>query len=325
MRRTGRTLTLLLALGITTLAWGGTVRGQVFLEDGRPAERVVVRLVSAEDVAYQAEQTTDSEGKFTFDGLYLIAFHLSIEGQGFQPYDEVVDIRGSHIASVRITMHPMRSSKKEKAVPPEGAGATIDARDQQVPAEARKELEAGQKLLTEKQDAEGGIKHLRKAIQIYSQYSQAYLLLGLTYLELGKLDDARVALDKANELNPAAPGGYFGLGTLYNQQKKYEDAEKILNHGLELKPDVADGQYQLARALWAQGRWQEAEPHARKAAELAPQVAPPHILLGNIALRNKDLTTARVEFSEYLRLDPKGPMAAGAAEMLKKLDEADKK
>jgi Flp pilus assembly protein TadD len=77
--------------------------------------------------------------------------------------------------------------------------------------------------------------------------------------------------------------------------------------------------------LWGQGRWQEAEPHAKKAAELAPQVAPPHILLGNNALRNKDIATARAEFSEYLRLDPKGPMAAGAAQMLTKLDEGEKK
>jgi tetratricopeptide (TPR) repeat protein len=321
----GRKLSALLVLGISTLAWGGTVRGQVFLEDGRPAAQVVVRLSSAEDVAYQAEQTTDPQGKFNFDVPYLIAYHLSIEGQGFQKYDEVVDIRMSHTATARITLRPDRQSQKEKAVPPEGPGSTVDARDERIPPDARKEFQTAQKSLTEKQDAEGGIKHLRKAIQIYSEYAQAYLLLGLTYLELGKLEDARVALEKANDLNPTAPGGYFGLGTLYNQQKKYEDAEKILNHGLELKPDVADGQYQLARALWAQGRWQEAEPHAKKAAELAPQVAPPHILLGNIALRNKDVATARAEFSEYLRLDPKGPMAAGAAQMLTKLDEGEKK
>lgn len=319
-----RTLTLGLALLVSTCVWAGSVRGQVFLENGEFGDHIVVRLISNE-VSYQGEQTTDSQGRFTFDALERAAYHLIVQGQGFQSLDRVVDIRVSRVANERITLHPDHVASAAKALPPEGASATIDARDERVPPEARKEFETAQKSLTEKQDAEGGIKHLRKAIEAYHEYAQAYLLLGLTYLELGKFEDSRVALEKANELNPTAPGGYFGLGTLYNQEKKYEDAEKILTHGLELKAEVADGQYQLARALWGQGRWQEAEPHAHKAAELAPAVAPPHVLLGNIALRNKDIATARVEFSEYLRLDPKGPMAEGAAQMLKKLDEAEKK
>jgi Flp pilus assembly protein TadD len=315
----------LLMIGSSAACWAGTIRGQVSLPNGEPADHVEVQLRCEEvEIAYHGEQTTDSRGQFVFDGIHPAAYHLTIEVRGFQPFETVVDIRVSRIATERITLQADRSTAT-KALPPEGAGATVDVRDQQIPSDARKEFETGQMLLTEKHDAESGIKHLRKAIQVYSEYSQAYLLLGLTYLELAKLDDARVALDKANELNPTAPGGYFGLGTLFNQEKKYEEAEKALNHGLELKPDVADGQYQLARALWAQGRWQDAEPHARKAAELDPQVGPPHVLLGNIALRNHDATTARLEFSEYLRLDPKGPMAAGVTEMLKKLDQGEKK
>jgi Flp pilus assembly protein TadD len=325
MKRLLRALELGFTLVACSAAWAGSIRGQVFLPNGEPADHVEVRLNCVEvEFAYQSEQTSDSEGKFVFDGLQPAAYHLTVQLHGYQPFDRVVDIRLSRIATERVTLQPEHSSAP-KPVPPEGAGATVNARDERIPSDARKEFEAAQKSLTEKHDAEGGIKHLRKAIQVYSDYSQAYLLLGLTYLELGRLEDARVALDKANELNPDAPGGYFGLGTLFNQQKKYEDAEKVLNHGLQLKPDVADGQFQLARALWAQGRWQEAEPHAHKAVDLAPQVAPPHILLGNIALRNRDTTTARMEFSEYLHLDPNGPMAAGAAQVLKKLDETEKK
>jgi tetratricopeptide (TPR) repeat protein len=230
----------------------------------------------------------------------------------------------SKISTERITLHPDRPTR-EKAVPPEGPGSTVNARDADVPAEARREYETAQKLLTEKQDAEGGLKHLRKAIQVYDQYAEAYLLLGLTYLELRKPDDARLALQKSIDLDPSLPGGYLGLGTLFNQEKKYEEAEKQLKHGLELKPDVASGQYELARTYWAMGRWEEAEPHARTAVTLAPSLAPAHIVLGNIALRKRDNAAAGMEFAEYLRLDPNGPMAPGAAQMLKKLDEGAKK
>jgi tetratricopeptide (TPR) repeat protein len=318
-----RALAFLLALGSSTVAWAGSIRGQVFLESGQAADHVVVRLRSNE-VAYQSEQTTDSQGRFTFEALELAAYHLTVEGQGFQPYDQVVDIRMSKISTERITLHPV-SPTKEKAVPPEGPGSTLNARNERIPAEARKEYETAQKLLTDKQDAEGGLKHLRKAIQVYDQYAEAYLLLGLTYLELRKPDDARVALQKSIDIDPSFPGGYLGLGTLFNQERKYEDAEKELKHALELKPDVANGQFELARTYWAMGKWEEAEPHARTAVSLAPSLAPAHILLGNIALRKRDNAAARMEFAEYLRLDPNGPMAAGAAQMLKKLDEAEKK
>ncbi len=81
-------------------------------------------------------------------------------------------------------------------------------------------------------DPEAAIKHYNKAIQLYSKYSEAYLALGLLYLDLGKFDDAQPAFESANEITPTAPGGYLALGTMYNaQKKKYDEAEKSLTHG----------------------------------------------------------------------------------------------
>ncbi len=114
-------------------------------------------------------------------------------------------------------------------------------------------------------------------------------------------------------------------GPCTTQQKKYEDAEKALTHGLELKPDVPAGQYELAKTYWATGKWQDAEPHAQKAAALDPAMAPVHVLLGNIALRKQDPLGALKEFQEYLRLDPKGPMAGGVSQMIQKIEAGQKK
>ena len=50
-------------------------------------------------------------------------------------------------------------------------------------------------------------------------------------------------------------------------------------------------------------------------------MAPVHVLLGNIALRRRDVPGALKEFQEYLRLDPKGPMADGTRAMVKKLQD----
>ena len=320
MSRILRSLPLLVLLA-SVPAWAGFIRGQIRYEDGRFADHVVVRLRS-DSIAYQTEQTTDPQGKFDFDGLPLSIYRLTIEGQGFRPYESVIDISMSKMAYEMITLRLARDPDA-KAVPPEGPGGSLSA--DSIPANARKEYDAAQKALNEKKDAEGGIKHLRKAIQLYDKYSEAYLSLGLVYLELGKFEDAQAALQKSNELNPTAPGGYFALGTVYNQQKKYDEAEKALTHGLQLKDDVPQGQYELAKTYWATGKWQDAEPHAQKAATLAPDMAPVHVLLGNIALRKQDADGALKEFKEYLRLDPNGPMAGGVAQMIQKIEAAGKK
>jgi hypothetical protein len=47
--------------------------------------------------------------------------------------------------------------------------------------------------------------------------------------------------------------------------------------------------------------------------------------MGNIALRKQDPDGALKEFSEYLRLDPKGPMAGGVTQMIQKIEANQKK
>jgi tetratricopeptide (TPR) repeat protein len=297
-----------------------TIRGQVRYEDGKLADRVVVRLRS-DAVSFQTEMMTDQQGKFDFSGLGPSTYRLTIEGQGVRPYESYLDVSMSHMAYEQITLR-FAKDRPAAVVPPEGPGATVGA---DVPPAARKEYDEGQKAVSEKKDADAAIKHYRKAIQLYSRYSEAYLALGLLYMDLGKFDEAQPALQSANEITPTAPGGYFALGTMYNAQKKYDEAEKALTKGLELKADVPEGQYELAKTYWATGKWQEAEPHAQKAVAIEPTMAPPHVLLGNIALRKQDPLGAVKEFQEYLRLDPNGPMAPGVSQMIQKIEAGQKK
>jgi len=312
-------LTVAVLALITVPAWAAFIRGQVRYEDGRFADRIVVRLRS-DKIAYQNELTTDSQGKFDFDGLTPSTYHLTIEGQSIRPYESVIDITVSKMSYEQITLRFAKD--RNGAVPPEGPGASIGA---DIPTAAKKEFDEGQKAANDKKDADAAIKHYKKAIQLYSKYSEAYLAMGLLYLDLGKFDDAQPALQAANDITPTAPGGYFALGTMYNAQKKYDEAEKALTKGLELKSDVPEGQYELAKTYWATGKWQDAEPHAQKAVAIAPTMAPPHVLLGNIALRKQDPLGAVKEFQEYLRLDPKGPMAPGVTQMIQKIEANEKK
>jgi len=307
-----------LCLLLPTAMWGAHIRGQVKLEDGQPAPKIVVRIHS-DVIAYQDEMQTDPEGKFDFDALPASTYYITIEGQGFRTYNEHVDVSIGPVAYELITLHPDKP-KVANVVPPEGPNGTLDARLADVPASALKQYSIAEKLLTQKKDLEGSAKHLRRAITMYANFPEAYAMLGVVYLNQYKLEESQKALQRSIELDPKAAGSYLALGAVFNNKDQYADAEKVLTRGLVLKPDDAAGQCELARTYWLMGKWQEAEPHARKALAFMPEMAAAHVLLGNVALRKHDNASALQEFQEYLKLEPKGPMAGPARAVIAQIE-----
>jgi tetratricopeptide (TPR) repeat protein len=91
---------------------------------------------------------------------------------------------------------------------------------------------------------------------------------------------------------------------------------------LELNPNAPQAHYELAKTYLATQKWDDAEQQAQKAVTLRPDMAPAHVVLGNIALHKGDNQAALKEFKEYLRLDPKGPMAAGAQQVVNRIEQA---
>jgi len=321
MARFLRWLFLAVLISTAATAWAGFIRGQVKYVNGEPAARVVVRLHS-DVIAYQVETQTDPEGKFNFDSLPLTAYYLTIEGQGFRPYSSRIDISGSRMAYELITLRQDKEPAP-KPVPPEGPASVVNAHLAEVPPRALKEFQDGEKRLGKKRDLAGAAHHLRKAVKLYDKFSDAYLLLGMVYLDQQKTDDAQAAVQRSIELSPNSAPAYVVLGSLFNQQGRYSEAEKTLTHALELKPDDAEGHCELARAYLAMGRWQEAETHARKAVAFMPDLAAAHIVLGNVALRKHDQAVALSEYKEYLRLDPQGAMAEPARQAIAQIEAAE--
>jgi tetratricopeptide (TPR) repeat protein len=243
---------------------------------------------------------------------------LTIEGQGFRPYDSSIDISMSKMAYEMITLH-LDKEPDSKAVPPEGPKGAVNARIAQIPPTAQKEFDLGTESMHAR-DVPGSIEHFKKAIASYASYAEAYQLLGVVHMEMGKFVDAEPELQKAAELEPKLATAYFALGICRNQLAKYPEAEVALAHGLELEPNSADGHYHIAEAYWNLGRFDDSEPHARKALALNPDMAPAHVLVGNSMLRKRDAPGAIKEFKEYLRLAPRGEFAPATSAAVERLE-----
>lgn len=297
---------------------------QVRYANGSAASQGILITLEGQDAAFIDQTQTDTSGKCRLSPPAPAIYVVRAKTPGFLEARVQVDLQNTQVGMANLILRP------DPRYPAESngkSGSTASALDLSVPDQARKEFEKGQKLLTNK-DLDGGISHLKKAVEMYHSFPQALTLLGTAYNEKKDWKAAESTLEKATVLDPKNASAYFQWGAALNQTKDYPGAEKALTQGLTLSPDAPEApaaHYELARAYMAQNNWKEAEPYAAKVVASQPDFAAGHLLMGNILLKKGDGNWAIREFQEYLRIDPKGPAADQIKEMIPKIQAAMKK
>ncbi len=99
--------------------------------------------------------------------------------------------------------------------------------------------------------------------------ARVYLLAGLNWVILERLDLARPFFEEAVRLAPGDGMMHYHLGRYYYSAQRFAQAEQAFRVGLKLNPDSVKGYDNLALALEAQTKTDEAEVSYRKAIELA--------------------------------------------------------
>ena len=302
---------------------GGVIDVQVRYSNGAPGPRGLHIRLESPEAGSAGDCETREGGRCTFtvasNGVYMVR----MSEQGFKDVSVRVELIGNTrgYATLELKPNPKEASTVTGEAAPAGDPNLVSALDLNVPENARQEFEKGQSALKGNKLDES-ISHFRKAIKLYEPFPQAYTLVGTAYMEKKEWKEAEKALQRATSLDSKSADAYLALGAVLNQTKEYPRAEVALLHGLELNPEAPGGHYELAKTYWELGRWQEAAPHARKAVSLTPDLASPHVLLGNVLLREHNAQGALHEYQEYLRLDPNGSMAEAVRNMVEKLQKA---
>lgn len=294
------------------------VHGQVrFAAGAKPAERVLVRL-DRTDGGVAGEATTDRTGKFRFANLAPAQYLVTARAPGYLDAQQRVDLLTSSSEYVQLQLVADRGAP-EAATP----AGTVSAAS--VPAEARREFEAGRALLlgeAKRENLDAGVRHLERAVALHPGYTEAHLLLGTGYMDLKQLDRAEAALRRAAAASPKPPAALFALGELHRQRREYDEAVRVLREGLALDDGSAEGHFTLGRVYFERNDIARAGPEVGRALRLKPDFAEAHLLAGNILLRARQAENALAEYEEYLRLAPAGEYAAQAREMARKIRQA---
>ena len=140
---------------------------------------------------------------------------------------------------------------------------------------------------------------------------QAYVQLGLGYLQQGLAEQAKIPLGKALELDKRDPDTLAALALLYQSEMEPELAENSYRQSLSARAQDARTLNNYGSFLFEQQRYQEAFAQFQKAStdNLYPERSRVYENLGITALKLGQPEVARQHLVKALRLNPKQPRA----------------
>ncbi len=97
----------------------------------------------------------------------------------------------------------------------------------------------------------------RKAIEINSNFADAYSNLGSILRDLGNLQEAELSLRKAIKLNPNYAKAYSNLGTILIDLGKLKEAEISYRKSIKLNPNYAEAYFNISLIELLKGNYND--------------------------------------------------------------------
>lgn len=198
-------------------------------------------------------------------------------------------------------------------------------------AELKKDFDQGNTLYAQK-DYKGAAAAFEKALPYAQGTNIAVVLgrLGEAYQQAHEYQQAADTYQKAIQANPNEANLHNDLGSVYGVLGKYSEAQTEFEKAAQLDPANAAMYYSnVGAVMYNAGKMDEALQAYKKVIALNPKNANAYFLEGQ-ALMGKVTMDAKgkviappgtVEaFKTYLKLEPNGPNAAAARQMLAALE-----
>jgi len=298
---------------------GGVLLGKLALEgEPLPWQPMLVSVDCKGSVVNSTQ--TDLQGRFviTFTPTHSTPEKPSDAQRQMETQYEGCVVRGAvagfRSTALTITVRNLRDDPNLGTITlsPEdrGGGTELSSTTKAAPSNAMKAFEKARADWLD-QNADAAEKNLKKAVQLYSGFAQAWLQLG----KLQEKADAQAARDsfsKALAADPKFVLPYEQLAGLAVVGEKWQEALDNTNHGLELDPaGTPQLLYYDALAKFQLGKTEESKVSATKAIAIDPRHSVPNTeqLLAVILARQADYAGAVQHLKNCLTYLPAGPQA----------------
>ncbi len=292
--------------------------GQV-IAGGAGRANVAVQLVDQTstilDVVF-----TDASGRFLFrrvpsenpGGVFL-----TVEEDGFLPVRERLNLRqltGLHTIYLAPQPDPGASAPDGGLlvdVRTLGANIPDDARDAY--ARAVDDVERGR--------AAEAVERLERLVESVPEYHDAWITLGVQYLNGGRFDEAEAAFEAAREADPGSALAPLNLGILRYQAAEnlqgqenpdaalgaFEESRALLEDAARLDPASTRAVSYLGMALYRVGAYDAAESRLVQAMGMPAPGRNVRLMLINVHVRQNRLQAALDQAVAFLEENPDAP------------------
>lgn len=257
----------------------------------------------------------DFSGKFRFKdlrpGAYMLVIALPLRGEMRQ----TVQISPSFADSkrrVELTFaFDAESSRKLEN--------TVSAARLLVPGKAEREYRNAQKRL-EKEDIDGAVEHLEKAVEAAPSFAAAWNFLGTIAYQRREFRNAESHFREALKHEPGLYPPLVNLGGTLLSQGRLEEALELNLEAVRVRPDDALAHAQLGKNYYHLGQMEEAERHLRQSKALDPgHFSYPQLVLASLYALRGDDPAAAAELREFLEHHPDSEESIRARVQLKHL------
>jgi tetratricopeptide (TPR) repeat protein len=155
------------------------------------------------------------------------------------------------------------------------------------------------------------VTRFQKVLELDPHFMKGYDNLGLCYEAMGKYDDAIPIYDEAIRLNREKPNPSpwppLNLGTLLVKLGKLEDARTALQESLRYDSRFPKAHYQMGLLLEKEKKDEEAIEELHLAINYDPAYPDPHYVLGRIYQRLGDKCQAEAAWNTFQKLKKEKP------------------
>jgi tetratricopeptide (TPR) repeat protein len=146
---------------------------------------------------------------------------------------------------------------------------------------------------------------LRDEMRDLDMSAASYVERGVFLEQVGRLEDAIQATEKAARLNPKFVLAHANLVTLYGRTGNLPKAEEEYRAVMALNPNqFPKAHYDYGVLLMAKGERREAEKAFRRAIQIDPSFAPAHNNLGYLLEQEGELAEAMAEYRKSIESVP---------------------
>lgn len=317
------------------------VHGQVQDPEGKPIEGAKVKL-STERFADLEPVYSDRRGKWASSVPFGGRYEIDITKEGFQPFLGTVTVsEAARMPPLRATMHPKAPEPPPEpveeevisSVPPEAVDAVALAESYMRRAEGKATAEDLERLNIlaapetlpapkpeeRKELYRKAIVELEKAQALLPEHLDIKKALARSYYAVGELKPAIGILETVHATEPGNAAIALLLTNLYAEEGELEKARELLdNLPAEALADPT-AVINVGILFLNKGEAAEAHRYFDRAVQSDPTRADAYYYRGIASLQLKNLDEARADFRKVLELDPEGPEAADAQDLLNQL------